>query len=242
MGTPFTQTFTIPDNASDLFGFCKPGSLQGMMQETGNMHSALLGLSRDDLPGPVVWVLVKAFLRLERPVLRQEEITVTTWYRGSSGAQVYRDYDVHAGGGYIGEAVTAWVQFDLDKQRPIRPKIEKEAELIYTPPRPKTRVFGKPERPEKFFECGLRPVRYSDVDMNGHMNNIKYMDILCDTLKLEERTGFFLKSAALHYVGQTMPGRTLALETGELPDGRFYISGSADGKRTFEASAELGAL
>jgi acyl-ACP thioesterase len=103
-------------------------------------------------------------------------------------------------------------------------------------------VLGKPERPEAVISCGLRPVRYSDLDMNGHMNNIKYMDILCDALKLEERKGFFLKSAALHYVGQTMPGQTLALETGELPNGHIYISGSAEGKRTFEASAEPGAL
>lgn len=236
----FTHTFTIPDNSSDLFGFCRPGALQDMMQECGNMHSLELGLARDDLPGPVVWVLLKAFLRLNRPVSRREEVTVTTWYRGSAGAQVYRDYDLHTGGEHIGEAMTAWVQFDLDKQRPIRPKMEKEAEFIYTPPRPKTLVLGKPELPETAAPCGERPVRYSDLDMNGHMNNVKYMDILCDTLKLEEQKGFFLKSAELHYTGQTMPGQILELKKGELPGGRFYVSGAAGGKYTFHAIAELG--
>ena len=240
MSNLFTRTFTIPDNASDLYGFCKPGALQDMMQECGNMHSQQLKLSRDDLPGSTVWVLLKAFLRLNRPVLRAEEVTVSTWYRGSAGAQVYRDYDVHIGGEQVGEAMTAWVMFDLGKQFPVRPKISNEAELIYTPPQPKTLVLGKPERPAETFECGTRPVRYSDLDMNGHMNNIKYMEIVCDTLKLEEREGVFLKSAALHYAAQTMPGQTLVLKTGELDGGRVYVSGTADGRLTFEAAVEMG--
>ena len=243
MGSAYSHTLVIPDNASDCFGYIKPGVLQDVMQEAGNRQSAELGLTRDDLPGAVVWVLLKAFLLLERPIKRQEEITVTTWYRGKAGAQVYRDYDVHAGGEHIGEAVTAWVMFDLDRQRPVRPDIPGEAELIHTPPEPKTMVLGKPERPETTVAAGLRPVRYSDLDMNGHMNNIKYMDVLCDTLKLEDREGFYLKSAMIHYVGQTLPGQTLALETGELPGGRHYLSGAAaSGKLTFEAAAELGRI
>jgi hypothetical protein len=39
-----------------------------------------------------------------------------------------------------------------------------------------------------------------------------------------------------------MPGQTLALETGELPDGRLCVSGAVDGKHTFHALAELCAL
>ncbi|MDR0293183.1 MAG: hypothetical protein LBH95_03410 [Oscillospiraceae bacterium] len=243
MGGAFSHTLTIPDNASDCFGFCMPGALQGFMQEVGNMHSERIGYARDDLPQSVCWVLVKAFLRLERPVARREEITVTTWYRGSIGAQVYRDYDVHSGGRRIGEAVTAWVTFDLEKQRILRPGIASATELVYTPPEPKTLVLGKPGRPETVRAAGTRPVRYSDLDMNGHMNNVKYLDAICDVLRLEERAGFFLRSAEIHYTGQTLPGQTLTLETGEFPDGRHYVSGTdGSGKRTFEAVVELRGL
>ena len=242
MSNIFTRTVTIPDNSSDIFGRCKPGALQDIMQETGNMHSEVLGLARDDLPGSVVWVLAKALLRLSRPVERGDELTVSTWYRGNVGALVYRDNDMHMGGEHIAEAVTAWVMFDLERQRPIRPDIAEAAKLVYTPPTPKTILLGKAERPARVCGAGTRPVWYSDLDMNGHMNNIKYMDILCDAIKLEEHPKAFLKSANLHYTGQTMPGQSITLEKGGLPDGRIYISGAADGKRVFEAAAELGAL
>ncbi|MCL2002787.1 MAG: thioesterase [Oscillospiraceae bacterium] len=240
MGYVFKHTHTIPDNDSDLFGVCRPGALQSIMQEAGNMHSAQIGYARDDLGDGIVWVLVKAFLRLNRPVTRKEEITVSTWHRGNLGAQFYRDYDVHAGDEHVGEAVTSWVMFDLNRQRPVRPGAAAAEELFYTPPNPKTLVIGKPQRPETVLDAGTRPIRYSDLDMNGHVNNIKYMDILCDTLRLEERAGVFLKSAEIHYVGQTLPGQMLALETGTLPGGRLYVSGAVSGKRTFEAIAELG--
>ncbi|MCL1807789.1 MAG: thioesterase [Oscillospiraceae bacterium] len=242
MGKLLTHTLRIPDNAADCFGRCRPGALLNICQETGNMHSIEIGYANDDLPEGFSWVLVKAFLRLERPLKRQEEITVSTWYRGSAGAQVYRDYDVYANGVRAGEVITSWIMFDLIRQRPVRPDIAKETDLIYTPPEPKTVIPSKPERPGETHEAGTRPVRYSDLDMNGHMNNIVYLDVVCDTLRLEEHAGVFLKSAEIHYVGQTLPGQTLELETGDLSDGRHYVSGAVSGKRSFEALAELGGL
>lgn len=217
-----------------------PGALQDILQETGNMHSVLIGFSRDQLPGATSWVLVKTFLHLERPVKRQEEITVTTWYRGNSGVQVYRDYDIHAGGEWVGEAVTAWVLFDLEQQRLLRPDIINDPSLIYTPQEPKTLILNKITPPKTVQSAGTRPARYSDLDMNGHMNNVKYLDIVTDTLRLEEKPDCFLRSVNIQYSSQTLPGQILSLETGKYPDGRIYVSGKdGAGERKFSALAEL---
>ena len=91
---------------------------------------------------------------------------------------------------------------------------------------------GKLMLPEELPYVGSRPVYYSDIDYNGHLNNAVYGDILCDFLP----GGMFGKrilEAQVNYLSETRFGETLKLYAGEQ-DGETYLFGEHERGRSFE--------
>ena len=62
---------------------------------------------------------------------------------------------------------------------------EKQLKLIHTPKNRK-KIYTK-------------TVRYSDLDINGHMNNTKYADVLVDALSVDELKDRFISEMQLNY-------------------------------------------
>ena len=78
--------------------------------------------------------------------------------------------------------------------------------------------------------CGL-----FRVDINQHLNNTYYGDILCDALPTEvwrSEQGF--RRAVLIYRQELPFGCEMELLRGRQPDGGWYVEGVHEGKRCFE--------
>ena len=86
-----------------------------------------------------------------------------------------------------------------------------------------------------------RPLRYSDTDYNGHVNNNRYADFACDALHLEALLpGCFVRECKISFVNQCMAGEKLTLETGGQ-DGTLYARGLGPaGDERFTCSFTLG--
>ena len=89
-------------------------------------------------------------------------------------------------------------------------------------------------------DAGQATAVYSRVDLNGHLNNTYYGDILCDALPAEvwlgER-GF--RKAVLAYRVELPLGQTMALARGRADyHGApcWYVEGAREGKRCFEGN------
>ena len=83
--------------------------------------------------------------------------------------------------------------------------------------------------------------RYSDTDLNGHVNNTRYADFACDALEME-RLGpdRFLSSMQIGYLAECRPGEELLLWTKEQ-DGTHFVQGMDEGgKSRFEAALIFG--
>ena len=56
-------------------------------------------------------------------------------------------------------------------------------------------------------KCGQRKIVYSDIDFNGHMNNTKYPDMVCDFLPdMKDR---WVSSFSISYLKEGTYGDTL---------------------------------
>ena len=78
------------------------------------------------------------------------------------------------------------------------------------------------------------------MDVNGHLKNTYYGDILCDTLPTElwQQQGGFCK-AILYYRSELPLGCRMSLFCGETEyEGRscWYVEGVRDGARCFEGN------
>ena len=55
-------------------------------------------------------------------------------------------------------------------------------------------------------------MHYSDTDVNGHVNNARYADWLCDALGLETMREYRVKTMRLSYAAETMKGSPLCFQ------------------------------
>lgn len=128
------------------------------------------------------WVLSRMAVEMERLPSRHEEIDVYTWVSDYGRLVTTRNMVVtDAEGRRIGAAVTQWAMIDLRTRRPLDLSAlsNKSTSLVdREPPIEKPRKIGP-------FECGAErqhEVVYSDIDFNGHVNSMKYLEWMADTV------------------------------------------------------------
>jgi len=90
---------------------------------------------------------------------------------------------------------------------------------------------------------GSHKVRYSDVDFNGHVNNVKYSVWAMDAIPEEVVYGKFLKELTINFNNEAHPEDTVELfraETGE--EGTFVVEGRCAEHQTFIARLTFGSF
>ena len=65
-------------------------------------------------------------------------------------------------------------------------------------------------------------MRYSDTDVNGHVNNTRYADFACDAVELERLPeNRFLAEMQIGYLAECRPGEVLDIQVGGQGDSRL---------------------
>ena len=222
----------------DCRGQCRASALMGYMQEAATQAAENGGFGRKIIMGKYngFWMLTRMWYRVTRPLNWNEELTVHTWHRGGKGAVSYRDYDLYAGEEYIGEGVSAWVLADADSHRLIRLSGVTEMSESHGGALCKSMTLNKLKSPTELEFVEQRVMRYSDTDINGHINNTRYADFACDGLRMDLLAkDKFLSEVQIGYLGECQPGEVLDIKTGQTEDGRVYLCGcDEDRKARFE--------
>lgn len=244
MNEIYEKTITVDTTDADLYDHLRPDALLRYFQNIGTEHSALLGMGREYLRGEFhsCWILTRVWFGLNRPIHAGETIRLRTWNRGITGIQVYRDFQLLVGEEQVGTGVSAWAVADVDSRRLLRPR---DIPGISQAPVPEgiagktLKLIREPEDKTFAFE---KTVRYADLDVNGHMNNTKYADILLDAFTPEEMRGRYLSGLQLNYSQECRFGEKLTVSRQRVAE-EFYIDGcGGDGLRRFEARVHLAPL
>lgn len=226
MSTCYEQDFIIDSRAVDLTGCARPSAILGCLQEAATGAGLELHVSTPEMLEKYhsVWMVVRSWYHLDKPLYWNEGFTVRTWHRGAKVASTYRDYDLLQNGVPIGEGTSLWALVDPNTGKLLRMTDLEEfqgtggGELCKTKFLHKLKLPPLPRREE-------RPMRYSDTDINGHVNNSRYADFACDALRLEEcLQGRFVQELQIGYLAQCRAGETLWIDTGEA-DGVLYAQG-----------------
>jgi putative acyl-ACP thioesterase len=75
---------------------------------------------------------------------------------------------------------------------------------------------------------------YSDVDMNGHINSVKYIEHVLNLWPLEWYRHHFLKRFEIAYVAESYCGDTLNFYQEEVGEGEYCIRITKKSKETAE--------
>lgn len=237
----FEQTHTILTHEADAFGLWRADAAFRLMQEMAGEHSMLLGVSRDDLLSTrnCIWMLARVQLQMHAWPHLHDTLHAHTWY-GEPGKITYPRYVriADGAGSPVADLATSWIVVDMDSRRILPPG---KAQLPFPPaaaleppmPEPARMRMERPGEPRLFSHTPL----YSDLDVNGHVNNANYATWILDLFPLAHHESHRIRSMYISYSAEAVPGEEvqLALYQNGLS---FEVLGTdkQDGHTVFEAN------
>ena len=222
-----TEEYRINSHDCDLNGFVKPSAVLRYMHETANLQMKKYGPSNEQLRAEnKAFILSKINLSFYRALHSHDIINVETWAVDSKGASFYRCSRVYRENDLIAEMVAVFALVDIKEKRLCRVS---DVEFGFDS-EPTMLELDLPARFKIPEETDLRligeyTVNYSDTDLNMHMNNTHYPDMICDFLSemTDESSAYRVCSMALSYVKESRLGAVLTVERSELSDGKVPV-------------------
>lgn len=239
----FEKSYEIDTMDLDCFDHCRASALLGYLQDAAGLAAGQYGATNLEMiqKHGHCWMVVRTAFTLTRPLRWGDVLTVRTWHRGGEKPLMYRDFELSVDGQSVGQALSIWVLVDLQTHAMTRPDCFPEfagtdgGELIRATKLPKAKL------PPVLVPAGKRLLYYSETDGNGHVNNTRYADFLCDALELhKDPPGTFVKEFYISYMQECKAGETLELLAGETDGQRHVLGQDAAGLHRFHGYAVTG--
>lgn len=236
----YEETITLRTCDCDFCGRWRLSAILESMQEAAGAHSALLGCGRDDLlKNHTVWVLSRCELHMNRYPAIGEKITLRTFpmpVRRYFFPRYFVFTDQH--GEAVGSAGSLWLLLDTRTRHMLPPGdvarlIPDNTDLSVPMNLPAT--VGALQGDE--FVSEYHPV-YSDLDVNGHVNNTKYADWLCNALGISLMRSWEPETVILNYNSEILPEHTVLIHR-ILQDQDFRLAAYVGEKAAFEVGGRL---
>lgn len=235
-----SKEYVLDIGQIDGRGLARPSAIVEFMQDIATRHASEMGLSGEAMHEKnAFWVLSRLKYCLNRPLHSYETVRLTTWPRQIRGAAWYRDFSFETEDGVIGNAVTSWAIVNLETHRLMRPQslgLSLDDQIVGEP------EMLKAIRTEQLVPCFDRVVRYSDIDVNRHLNNAKAVDILSDAFGLEDDETKWVSRMQVNYISETACGTTLTLARGQAKDGGIYVAALDGSRENVQAEVAFSAL
>ena len=246
-GYKFCQDICIPCYDTDAKANLKPAAFMDFAQEIAYWAANDLGFGYDTLHvHHTAWVLTRMHIHFEEPLKWRENVTLYTWHKGASGLFYLRDFDLRDSKGISRvKATTSWVVIDERTRRMVRPEdlkdlldpemkvddaISEPVQKIVLPKGDSRSESGMTETAE-----GEHTVSYSDLDINGHTNNSRYVVWAMDCLP-KEVTGSPVKDLFINFIKETLPGEKVQL-LAQSDGSTWYVEGKVGDRTCFLVKA-----
>jgi acyl-ACP thioesterase len=174
----YQETFKIRASEVDFNQKATLPAICDLLQEVAGNHAQELNFDITDLQKEkLTWVLHRLCVKMNRFPDWRDSITIQTWPSSGDGLRAYRDFLIlDADGNTIGKSLSYWLMMNTESRKPSRipKKILNIApdEVEHVLPVDKAN-FPEMENSEnkRTFE-----VRKSDLDLNRHVNNVRYIE------------------------------------------------------------------
>ncbi|WP_034636863.1 acyl-[acyl-carrier-protein] thioesterase, partial [Desulfovibrio cuneatus] len=194
----FHETFAIRGYEAGGHGRVSLRTLCNYMEEAAGKHAEALGCGLDAMREQgITWVLARQRIELGYMPAPEENMVVHTWPVGVERLSFRRDFHMECNGHTVLRAVSHWVLMNattrkLEKMPPWAQSLAfpqaglaLEAGDIRIPPVPLAFLAETPAVAGN--AVGVKeaaaalpgpefPVRRADIDSNGHVNNVRYVD------------------------------------------------------------------
>ena len=228
----FKQKFVVTSNDIDGNLEIKLSSLTRYMQQVATDHANKIKFGHIELSKRgLMWVIIRMQMKIERLPRLDEEFTISTHPGKDNGFLFFRHFKIYdKNNKLIATSSSSWVVLNYETRKivlkPFDKKIPEETskEDLLDP----EKVVG-----EASLLADTRIARYSEVDMNGHINNTRYVDYIQDA----KGTAFFkenrISSILINFDKEIKEGDVVKVFSNKSnPE---IIHGKVDDKDSFSA-------
>ncbi len=201
----YKESFRIGSFDTDLNGKVKLTSICNYLQEIAGNHVDLIHQGVDELKAKhMTWVLSRLKIKIYQFPVWKDKIDIETWSIGTDGLFGNREFEIsNSKGETIAIASSSWLVINTLNKRPVRP--QKIAEKI--PFNSTDRLFEnnlkKLQIDEDLFPKEDILIHYSDIDINQHVNNVKYIKWIIDSCPLELLTHKEIEQLEINFLHET---------------------------------------
>ncbi|HCD51446.1 MAG TPA: acyl-[acyl-carrier-protein] thioesterase [Balneolaceae bacterium] len=186
--TTHQESFTIRANEVDITGKATLPAILSLFQEVAGNNAKALNFDITDMHEQnLTWVLHRMDININRLPDWRQTITIETWPASGDALRAYRNYRIlDDSGNELINCLSYWMIINLETRRATRiPEAVLATRL--TEREHVTPVKSNRIRPFRDGDKNISfTVRRSDLDMNNHVNNARFMEWMVELLSYEE--------------------------------------------------------
>lgn len=203
-------------------------SLFDFLQDIASDHAVRLGYGRDEmLRRNTFWVLSRIYAEISCMPEWGSTIKIKTWPRGVDKLFALRDYEAwFPDGKPVARATSSWLIVDQTNKRIQRPDntlsrhnegLPKDSAL------PRNAMKLEPVSSGSVKNNNLS-VKISDLDINLHTNNVRYLKWVTDSYNLDFILNHYPVSAEINYLAESHYNDIISVVTSEQGENTFCHS------------------
>jgi medium-chain acyl-[acyl-carrier-protein] hydrolase len=177
------------------------------------------------------WVLSRLAIELDEMPYQYEEFSVRTWVENVYRLFTDRNFAIiDKDGKKIGYARSVWAMINLNTRKPADLLTLHGGSIV-------DYVCDEPcpiEKPSRIKVTAKEPVskltaKYSDIDINGHVNSIRYIEHILDLFPIELYKSKHIRRFEMAYVAESYYGDELSFYVDETNENEYHIEVKKNG-------------
>lgn len=211
------RTYHLRTSDFDMRNRILPSSILDLFQDAAGEHANSLGVGYYDLlPENKCWMI----LRTRYEVIKQphlfSDVTVRTWPVESRRIEFDRDYVMYdKDGNELIKGTAQWAILDVSDREKPQLVMARSFDLGLEEYLPERALEGRFERLAPNLAVDGDPYvtksGYTDIDTNGHVNNIKYANYILNALNLPAEAE--ISAFRIDYLKEIMSGREIKISS-----------------------------
>ena len=211
----------------------KPSSLLMIVQDLATLGAEYIGAGTDKVTGKgYIWVVTKMEVEIIKTPKYLEDVKLITYPNKMIHFIFPRTILIHNTNDDLMVKVSSmWCILNYENRKLVMP-----SDINLITPGDETMDKINPINVKETTLVEERTVRNTDLDVNMHLNNIKYLDYITDTFDLDFINNNEIKRINLVFHEEVKAGETLGIYSSE--DKEYFVIKNKD-KKVFECNIEF---
>ena len=210
-----TYKFVAEPFHVDFTGKLTMGVLGNHLLNCAGFHATERGFGIAELnESHYTWVLSRLAIEMEEYPMQYEEFSIQTWVENVYRLFTDRNFSIlDKDGKPIGYARSIWAMIDLESRKPADYICQKDCPIA---------------KPGRIKVTSKEPVgeyvaKYNDIDCNGHVNSIKYIEHILDLFHMDVFRERMIHRFEMAYVAESYYGDKLTFYREQISENEFDI-------------------